>query len=100
MAKHVPAFNADSHVKELNERFGRLIKNLGNNNRRTFSQEKGEFIDEGSDRYNFEVDFAYALNEIKMGPVYMQGKMFDKAAGVVNSLINHIKELEKEEVTA
>jgi hypothetical protein len=29
-----------------------------------------------------------------LGPVYMQGKMFDKAAGIMNSLINRINELE------
>lgn len=96
MAKNVPAFNAESHIKELNERFGRLIKNLGANNRRVFSMETGSFVDSGSDRYNFEVDFAHALNEISMGPVYMQGKMFDKAAGIVNDLINHIKVLERQ----
>jgi hypothetical protein len=84
MAKNVPSFNADYHVKELNDRFGRLIKNLGINNRK------------GSDRYAFEVDFAYALHDIKMGPSYMQGKMFDKAAGIVNSLIAAIKDSEDE----
>ena len=95
MAKtQIRSFNADSHVKELNERFARLIKNLGSNNRRFYSMEKGAYVDEGSERYNFEVEFAYAINEIMLGPVYMQGKMFDKAAGIMNSLINRINELE------
>ena len=73
------SFNADSHVKELNERFSRLIKNLGMSNKK------------GTDRYNFEVDFSYALNEIQTCPNYMQGKMFDKASSVVNALITHLR---------
>lgn len=74
-----PTFNADTHVKELNERFARLVKNLGVSNKK------------GTDRYKFEVNFAYALNEILICPKYMQGKMFDVAAGIVSQLINHLK---------
>lgn len=94
-----PSFNADSHVKELNERFSRLIKNLGSNNRRIYSEEKGQFLYEGSDRYRFEVDFSYALNEIQKCPPYMQGKMFYKASNVVSNLINHLKVQHEDVVT-
>lgn len=90
MAKVVttPSFNSDIHVKELNERFARLIRGLGYNNSK------------GTDRYNFETEFAYAIHEITAGPVYMQGKMFDKAAAVVNNLINHLKALKEEAAEA
>jgi hypothetical protein len=84
MAKNAHSFNSDHHVKELNDRFGRLIKNMGINNKK------------GTDRYDYEVDFSYALHDIKMGPAYMQGKMFDRAAGIVNSLIADIKDAGQE----
>lgn len=80
-----PSFS-ENHVKELNERFGRLIKQLGWRN------------EKGTDRYKFEVDFAYAVNEISICPTYLKGKMFDKASGVVNNLINFLKQ-QKEETT-
>jgi hypothetical protein len=75
----VPHFNTEVHLKEINERFGRLIKNLGSNNRK------------GTERYNFEVNFTYAIREIEQSPVYMQGKMFDKATGIVGRLIAALK---------
>jgi hypothetical protein len=82
MNKHtnpIPAFNTEVHLKEINERFGRLIKNLGSNNRK------------GTERYNFEVNFTYAIREIEQSPAYMQGKMFDKATGIVGRLIAMLK---------
>lgn len=76
-------FNADLHIKELNERFKQLINNnFPLNNRK------------GTDRYELEVSFAYALNEIKQSPVYMQGKMFDKATSIVSRLISMINKKE------
>jgi hypothetical protein len=72
-------FNAEVHVKELNERFSRLIKNFGANNKK------------GTDRYNYEVQFAYALNEISQAPTYMKGKMFDRASNIVSKLIAQLK---------
>lgn len=75
-------FDYESHSKELQERFGRLIKQLGVKNTK------------GSSRYQFEVDFMYALNEIKNCPPYLQGKMFDKASNVVTNLINYLKNRE------
>jgi hypothetical protein len=83
----IPYFNAELHVKELNERFSRLIKNFGTNNRK------------GSDRYNFEVAFAYALNDIDQCPSYMQGKMFDKATSIVSRLIAALKNQTEVETT-
>lgn len=82
MSKHtnpIPYFNAELHLKELNERFSRLIKNFGPNNRK------------GTERYNFEVAFAHAINEIDQCPPYMQGKMFDKATSIVSRLIAALK---------
>jgi len=82
MIKHTNptlSFNTELHVKEINERFGRLIKNLGSNNRK------------GTERYNIEVNFAYAIREIELSPIYMQGKMFDKATGIVGRLIAALK---------
>lgn len=96
--KSTVSFNAELHVKELSERFSRLIKNLGMNNRRIFSISKLKFFDEGSERYRFEVDFSHAMHELENCPPYMKGKMFDRASGVVNGLINALKD--QRDVTA
>lgn len=85
------------HAKELNEKFGRVVKQLGSNNRRTWSKTKGAYIEKGSPRYEAEVNFAYALNELTACPVYLQSKMFDLATNVVNNLINSLKQEEKPE---
>ena len=81
---HPAAFNYEAHIKELNERFGRLVKQLGSNNKAK------------SVRYNFEVDFAYSLNELSRCPPYLQGKRFDHASGIVSSLIVQLKKLQDE----
>ena len=73
------SFNQETHTKELAERFGRLIKKMGPNNRK------------GTLRYNYEVEFMYSLNEIRLCPPYLQGKMFENASNVVSSLINLIQ---------
>jgi len=94
MSKHttqIPYFNTELHVKELNDRFSRLVKNFGANNRRIFSIDKNQFVDKGTDRYNFEVNFAYAINDVMQSPTYMQGKMFDKASTVMSRLVAHQK---------
>lgn len=62
-------------VSELNERFGRLVKQLGTSNKK------------GSPRYEYEVNFSYALHEILNCPIYLQGKMFDRASMIVNNLL-------------
>lgn len=69
----------ENHLKELQERFGRLIKKTGPNNKK------------GTLRYNYEVEFMYSLNEIRLCPPYLQGKMFENASNVVSSLINLIQ---------
>ena len=70
---------SETHTKELSERFGRLIKKLGPVNKK------------GSLRYNYEVEFMYALNEIMLSPPYLQGMMFENANNVINSLVNLIQ---------
>lgn len=82
-------FNYDVHMKELNERFGRLIKQLGPNNRKDWKTDPPT----SSIRYDFEVDFMYALHEVRECPSYLQGKMFDQASGIVSALINQLKQL-------
>lgn len=77
-------FNFDLHFKEINERFTRLIKQLGSNNKK------------GSARYQFEVDFTHALNEISTCPIYLQGKMFDEAIKILNELSSYIKSQQEE----
>lgn len=71
-------------VRDLNERFNRLIKQMGANNKK------------GSTRYDLEVDFAYAINEIDNCPVYLQGKMIDLANEIVTNLVETIKQLKEE----
>jgi hypothetical protein len=69
----------ENHLKELQERFGRLIKKMGPINKK------------GTLRYNYEVEFMYSLNEIRLCPPYLQGKMFENASNVVSSLVNLIQ---------
>lgn len=69
----------ESMLKELNDKFARLVRQLGTSNKK------------GSHRYDFEVEFAYAFNELAMAPLYIQGKMYDKASAVITSLVNFIK---------
>ena len=85
-----PDFN-DAHVTELCNRFNRLIKTLGYNNQRQYSMEDNCFVGEGSERYKFEVDFAYAIHELQVGPFYLKGKLFDDANAIVNDLVAFIK---------
>lgn len=91
--KHIgatPAFSYDEHVKELKEKFSRLIRKLGRENAR------------GTKRHEFEVNFAYALHELELGPAYLRGKLFEQANDVANALVVHVKTLTKteEEATA
>lgn len=93
-----PSFNYEVHVKELNERFARLIKQLGPNNR-AYKKQNGVYVKDSA-RAQFEIDFAYAVHEIQVGPTYLQGKMFDNASSVVNGLINHLKKIREESGTS
>lgn len=58
-------------TKDLNDRFSWLVMTLGPNNK------------VGSQRHQFEVDFAYSLNELENSPRYIQGKMYDQAVSIV-----------------
>ena len=71
--------NIEAQVKEVNSKFARLIRSLGHDNTK------------GSERHRFEVDFAYALHEITMAPIYMQQKFVDRANLIVADLIKQIK---------
>lgn len=73
------SFNQDEALKSLREKFSRLIIKLGANNSR------------GTRRYNFEVEFCYAIRELENGPPYLAGKLFDRVANVCNSLASVIK---------
>jgi len=80
-----PVFSYDEHVKELKEKFARLIRKLGLKNAK------------GSKRYEFEVNFAYALYELEVGPAYLRGKLFEQANEAANSLVTYVKTLTKTE---
>ena len=84
-ATTAPVFNYEDHVKELKERFARLIWSLGPNRSK------------GTKRYDYEVDFAYALNDLEQGPPYLRGKLFEKANAVANSLVAYIKTMKPED---
>lgn len=81
---HVPALNYDNLAKDLNEKFGRLVKQLGNSNKT------------GTTRYEIEVEFAYALNELKMCPTYTQHKHYEHANAVFSNLVNLLKKTQEE----
>jgi len=91
-------FNSEIHIKELNERFARLIKQLGPNNK-AYRKQNDLYVRDTA-RAQFEIDFAWALHEITLGPSYLQGKNFDAATSVVNGLINYIKKQREEEEAA
>jgi len=84
----IPAFNYDAHVKELNDRFGRLVKQLGPNNK------------VGSIRYEFETEFSYSIHELKHCPIYLQGKRFDQATAIVANLLAELKKIQDGKVAA
>lgn len=72
-------FNQDEALKSLREKFARLIGRLGANNGK------------GSRRYEFEVEFCYAVRELEECPPYLSGKLFDRVANVCNALAQTIK---------
>jgi hypothetical protein len=77
--QQLPVFNYEEHVAELNDRFGQLVRALGSNR------------SVGSVRYKYEVDFAYAMNEVVQGPPYLRGKLFEQANSIANGLSNYLK---------
>ena len=74
-----PTFDYDEHLKALKLKFASLIRNLGPKNTK------------GSPRYEFEVEFMYTLNELEQGPIYLRGKLFERANEVTNKLIGFLK---------
>lgn len=78
-ASNLPIFNYEEYVAELNDRFGQLVRALGPNRSK------------GSVRYKYEVDFAYAMNEVVQGPTYLRGKLFEKANSIANGLSSYLK---------
>lgn len=72
-------FISQDTIKSLRKKFARLIIELGANNSK------------GSRRYNFEVEFCYAMRELEEGPQYLMGKLFDRAANVCNALDQTVK---------
>lgn len=79
-----PTFSYDELVKELKEKFARLVRKLGQKNQK------------GTKRYEFEVNFAYALNELEQGPIYLRGKLFEQANDVANELVSYLKSVKSE----
>lgn len=72
-------------LKELRERFQRLVWQLGFNNIK------------GTDRYTFEVEFSYAVHEATTGPKYIREKMLDRASGVIGTLVSFLKSRQQSE---
>ncbi len=76
-------FDYNTMLGELKERFARHIRFLGAKNTK------------GTQRYQFEVDFMYALNELEQGPPYLRGKLFERPNAVINKLVAAVKANEK-----
>lgn len=74
-----PAFNQEEALKSLKEKFGRIIGRLGANNAK------------GTKRYEFEVEFCYAVRELDGCPPYLAGKLFERVANVCNALAQTVK---------
>ncbi len=73
------SFDFGKAKEDLRERFSRNIWMMG------FSNSKG------TDRYNYEVEFTYLLDELVRGPLYARGKRFEQLNALINSMINYGK---------
>ena len=62
-------------AQDVNVRFKAAIRNLGHEN------------GVGTARYNYEVEFAHSLNEIRLAPSYIIQKYIDKANLILASVI-------------
>lgn len=69
----------ETQTKEVNDKFRLLVRNLGANNTK------------GTVRYQYEVDFAHAINEIRWAPSYIVQKYVDKANLIVSNLIKDLQ---------
>jgi hypothetical protein len=72
----------DEQVKDLKDKFALLVRKLGAKNTK------------GTDRYKFEVDFAYAIDAFDNGPKYFKSKLFEQANAVVNALTAKVKSID------
>ena len=90
----------ESQVTEINNKFKRLIHHLDQSNSSGFVVKNGIVTrltdNEGNvigptERYNFEVNFAYILAEIQNAPDYIVQKHLDSANLLINELILIIK---------
>jgi hypothetical protein len=73
----VPSY-VQKQISDMNQRFQRLVRQLGNDN------------SQGTDRHSFETDFAYSLREIELAPQYIVQKFVDRSGYVIDDLIKHI----------
>jgi hypothetical protein len=91
----------ETQITELNNKFKRLVYNLGNNNSSGFTCVDGTVKrlrdSEGNEigpsaRYNYEVEFAYIMAEVNRSPDYIIQKYVDKANELITQLISEIKD--------
>jgi hypothetical protein len=66
-------------VEDLTERFAKATKGLRNNTR-------------GTQLHKWQSDFAYYVNEIVTGPVYIAPKIIDNANRYIDGIIKQRKE--------
>ncbi len=64
----------DLQVQEINNEFKNRTKALGYDNTK------------GTLRHKYEVDFAYALNDIRWAPIYIAQKFVDRLESIVVNL--------------
>lgn len=97
----------ESQVIEIGNKFKRLVHHLGNNNSSGLTYFNGSVkkttgvdgIPIGpSDRYKFEVEFAYLLDEISKSPDYIVQKLLDKSNILISELIAKIKDLGEDSI--
>lgn len=90
---HEQVFITDAMIRDVCEKFGRLIKTLGINNSSGIGWQNNQSRRRRppTDRYRFEVEFAYALNELQRGPYCMRTRLYDELSQVVIRLIEHLK---------
>lgn len=72
-------FDHAKYLNDLKERFARNIWKLGGKNV------------VGTKRYELEVEFAYAIDEIERGSIYSRGKAFERANSIINSIFAEVQ---------
>lgn len=90
----------ESQLTEICNKFKRLVHHLGPDNSSGFIVKNGQVTrlsnNDGavigpSERYNFEVEFAYILTDIQRAPEYIVQKHIDRANLLIMELISSIK---------